>query len=76
MTEIFAVTLLIVLILLADSYIRYLPFSARLDDEIKSRLRRRLIACSIVSVPIIAKIFLVNGIIAASFNTIGRRSST
>ena len=70
MTEIFAVTLLIVLILLADSYLRFLPFSARLDDEIKRRLRRRQLVCSIVAVPIIANIFLVNGIIAASFKAV------
>ncbi len=70
MAEAVLVTALVLFVHLADSWLRYLPFAARLDDAIKQRLRRRLIAWSIAVAPIYFAIFVKLGIIALSYKII------
>ena len=54
----------------SDAYIRYLPFSNQITDDVRDRLRRRLLLWSVAIAPIYYSIFVGFGINAATYKAI------
>lgn len=70
MAEVFLITGLILLIQLAEAYLRYLPFANRIDGDVRRSLRIRLYGWGCAVSLLYFAIFLEFGITALTYKTV------